>query len=87
LARKKHKDKIIEQALQYAESHGWSVEASGNSAHAWGRLKCPYNDKNCNEGKYCLVSIWSTPRNSYNHAKQIKKIVDRCVRNKGEDDE
>jgi hypothetical protein len=24
------------------------------------------------------MSVWSTPRNAENHAKQIKRIVDRC---------
>ena len=34
MPRKKHPKKDIEDALQYAEQHGWVIEVGGS--HAWG---------------------------------------------------
>jgi hypothetical protein len=31
--------------LQHAEANNWRVEMGG--AHAWGKMYCPYNDKDC----------------------------------------
>jgi len=78
---KSHPNKEIREAIAYAVSKGWTIEPVGNSAHAWGQMKCPYNDSNCRDGKYCRVGIWSTPRNTMNHAKQIRNIVDKCQKN------
>ncbi len=75
--RKKHSKKDIEKALQYAEEHGWRVEVGGS--HAWGKIYCPKNDFECRCGEFCISSIWSTPRNTQNHAKQIKRVVDNCT--------
>ncbi|TXR51955.1 hypothetical protein [Reinekea thalattae] len=77
MARKRHAKKEIEAALCYAESFGWKVQVGGG--HAWGKLYCPHNDKNCRCGEFCVSSIWSTPKNSDNHAKQIKRVVDNCT--------
>lgn len=71
--RPKHPNKEIEQAICYAESEGWRYQASGKSAHAWGKLLCPLASR---EGH--SMSVWSTPRNTENHAKQIKRNVDAC---------
>ncbi len=76
--RKKHPKSEIEKALQYAEEHEWRIEVGGS--HAWGKIYCPYNDSECRCGEYCIQSIWSTPRNAANHAKKIRKVVDKCVR-------
>lgn len=85
MARKKHKSKEIENALQYAEQNGWKIEVHHKSkSHAWGVMKCHKNDTNCWNGIYCLTSIWSTPKNSTNHAKQLKQIVDKCIYKKDE---
>ncbi len=75
--RKKHSKKEVEEALQYAEEHGWRVEIGGS--HAWGKIYCPQNDRSCRCGEFCISSIWSTPRNEMNHAKQIKRVVDNCT--------
>jgi hypothetical protein len=77
MARKKHPQKEIEKALQYAEEHGWRVEIGGG--HAWGKIYCPYNDQACRCGEFCIASIWSTPRSPMNHARQIKRVVDNCT--------
>jgi hypothetical protein len=79
MPRKAHPQPDIEKALTYAEQNGWKIEISNSHAHAWGKMKCPYNNKECRCGEFCLSSIWSTPRNPYNHAKQIYRIVNRCI--------
>ena len=80
MARQKHKIKEIEEVLQYAEQNGWVVEVHNKSkSHAWGVMKCKNNDTNCWTGIYCSTSIWSTPKNSENHAKQLKRIIDKCI--------
>jgi hypothetical protein len=71
--RKKHPSKEIEEAIRYAEEHGWRYRQAGNSAHAWGRLLCPLPDR---EG--CSMSTWSTPRDADIHAMQIFKRVHLC---------
>ncbi|MBT9545438.1 MAG: hypothetical protein IV090_08620 [Candidatus Sericytochromatia bacterium] len=77
MTRNKHPKKAIEAALKYAESKGWQVEVGGS--HAWGKMYCPYNDKACRCGEFCITSIWSTPKNADNHAKQIIRVVDHCL--------
>ena len=76
--RKRHPSKEIEAAIQYAESQGWRYKVAGDSAHAWGRLLCRLESR---EG--CAMSIWSTPKNPYQHAEQVKRRVDMCL-HKGE---
>lgn len=77
--RKKHPKKEVEQALIYAEQHGWEIIVKGS--HAWGKMYCPFNDLDCRCGEFCIASIWSTPRNPSTHARQIKRIVDNCTSN------
>lgn len=73
MARPKHANKEIERAIRYAESKGWRYQPAGSSAHAWGRLLCPLNNR---EGH--SMSVWSTPKSAENHAKQIKRNIDAC---------
>jgi hypothetical protein len=73
IKRLKHPNKEIEKAILYAEQNGWVYKASGKSAHAWGRLICPLHTR---EGHQ--MSVWLTPRSTFNHARQIKKLVDKC---------
>ena len=79
MAGKKHPKKEIQAAIEYAESKGWRIEASGGSGHAWGQMYCPFNDDDCRCGEFCIASIWSTPRSPGNHAKQIRRVVDKCT--------
>ncbi len=74
--RPKHPNKAIEEAIQYAEHNGWKYVKSGNSSHAWGKLRCPVDSR---EG--CQMSIWTTPQSPDNHKKLIIHSVDRCLRN------
>jgi hypothetical protein len=79
--RPKHPNKEIEQAIKYAESKGWRYIASGSSAHAWGRLFCPLASR---EGH--SMSVWSTPKSPENHARQIRRNVDACEHQGGENE-
>ena len=74
MARPSHANKEIDAALDFAVSKGWTIVKAGPHAHAWGRMLCPNHSR---EG--CQVSIWSTPRNPQNHAKGLRRAVDRCV--------
>ncbi|MEO1669715.1 MAG: hypothetical protein AAFR77_02845 [Cyanobacteria bacterium J06631_2] len=74
---KKHPNKVIRAALEYAKQKGWRIKQGGS--HAWGKIYCPYNDSECRCGEFCKISIWSTPRNPTNHAKQIRRVVDSCI--------
>ena len=71
--RPKHPNKEIETAIKHAELQGWRYKESGDSAHSWGRLLCPLESR---EG--CAMSVWSTPRNPYQHADQIKRRIKMC---------
>ena len=77
MVRKSHPKKEIEQALQHAENNGWCVNVGGG--HAWGKIRCPYNNAECRCGLFCITSIWSTPRNPFSHARDIKRVVDNCA--------
>ena len=83
MARRSHPKKEVEQAIQYAEGHGWRVTVGGS--HAWGKLYCPYNDSECRCGTFCMASIWSTPRNATSHARDIRRVVDHCSANRNQD--
>ena len=74
-----HPVKEIQGALEYAEAQGWRVLKCGGSAHAWGRMYCPFNNMACRCGEFCICSIWSTPRSPGNHARNLKRIIDHCV--------
>jgi hypothetical protein len=96
MSRRSHPHSDIEDALKYAEENGWRIDVGGG--HCWGKIYCPYNDKECRGGIFCISSVWSTPRNPGNHAKlscrtsyggtpaerapQIRKVVDNCTTNK-----
>jgi hypothetical protein len=48
---------------------------------------CPHNDPECRCGEFCITSIWGTPRNAENHARQIRRVVDGCTGRDAFDDE
>ena len=76
--RPRHPRKEIEAAVEYAIQCGWRhAKATG---HAWGRLQCPWNDADCRCGTVYQISIWSTPKNPENHARQIIRLIDGCAR-------
>jgi hypothetical protein len=76
--RPRHPSKEIEAAVAYAEEQGWTwIKVTG---HAWGKLNCRHHDR---DG--CTLFVWSTPRRPENHAKQLKRDVDRCPHEEGEE--
>lgn len=77
--RPRHPKKEVEDSLEFAESHAWTVEAP-RPGHPWGKATCG------REGHDCLVWIWSTPRNAGNHARQIRRAVYRCTEKEGDDE-
>lgn len=76
VARRRHPSKVIEEAVRYAESSGWSYRIAGKSAHAWGFIRCP--------GGCPQFAVWSTPRVPEHHAQAICRAVDRCPHSTGE---
>lgn len=77
MVRHVHPKKEVEEALRHAEERGWRVETGGS--HAWGRIYCPYNTRDRRCGEFCISSVWSTPKNSGNHARALRRAVDNCT--------
>lgn len=77
MVRPSHPKKEVEDAIRHAEKQGWRVVVGGG--HAWGRIYCPYNDHLCRCGEFCITSVWSTPKNSGNHARALRRVVDGCT--------
>lgn len=75
--RIRHPKKEVEQALRYGEENQWTVEQTA-SGHSWGVARCE---------KGCKVAVWSTPKNPGNHAKGIRRAVDKCPHQKREKEE
>ncbi|WP_074401185.1 hypothetical protein [Morganella psychrotolerans] len=73
---KRHPDKHIQSAIEYALLQGWVWIPAGNSAHAFCRLRCGSPGE---KHRLHQMSVWSTPRSPENHAKQIIKKVDSCL--------
>jgi len=69
-----HPNKHIREALQYAEDRDWTVKKSSARAHAWGTIFCPFGHR------VCWMAIYSTPRCPENHARDIRRKVDRCLK-------
>jgi hypothetical protein len=66
---RKHTSKEVVAAIEYAIGRGWNFR---EMAH-FGRLFCPRADR---DG--CQIGVNGTPRNPEDHAKQIRRAVDRC---------
>jgi hypothetical protein len=63
-----HPKKEVRDAVGYAKDHGWDPQPGGS--HRWGILWCPAHIH--------FVTVWSTPKDPGNHAKAIRRAVDRC---------
>ncbi|VVO09250.1 hypothetical protein [Pseudomonas fluorescens] len=77
MARASHPKKEIEMALRHAEERGWRIEVGGS--HAWGKIYCPFRHDLCRCGEFCITSVCSTPRNPFNHARALRRVVDNCT--------
>lgn len=71
-----HPNKHIQTAIEYALSNGWVWVQPGDSAHCFCKLRCG-NTKN--EHRDHKMSVWSTPKNAENHARQIMRKVNHCT--------
>lgn len=71
MARARHPNKEIEAAVCHAEEHGWSLVRQGG--HAWGILHCPEAGRDGHR-----FSVYSTPRVPTAHARDLRRLVDRC---------
>lgn len=69
MTRPRHPEKEVEAVVAYAESKGWRWQAG---AH-WARMFCPRANR---DG--CRVSVFGTPRDAGDHAKDLRRQVDRC---------
>ena len=78
--RPRHPNKDIERAIATAEGQDWIYKTS--NGHPWGRLLCPFADRNG-----CIISVWSTPKNPPNHARQIVAALSRCPHNEQDENE
>lgn len=68
-----HPNKHIREAIDYALNHGWRLREAGAHAHIGGMLFCVREDRDgCRRAVYC------TPRSPQDHAKDIRRAVDRC---------
>jgi len=88
MSRTKHPSKEIEAALVALEALGWTVaEAKGRSAHSWGYVLCPANaGEACRSRVFCRMSVWSTPANPRNHARELLRKAEGCVIKEADDD-
>jgi hypothetical protein len=68
-----HPNRYIREAIAYALNNGWMLRKSGPRAHTWGLLYCPQADRTG-----CIRAVYSTPRSPEDHAKDIRRAVDRC---------
>ncbi|WP_275555624.1 hypothetical protein [Mixta sp. Marseille-Q2659] len=69
---KKHPNKHIQDAIEFALLCGWRFRPS--NGHAFGRLICDVPEHSEHQ-----ISIWSTPRIPEYHAEQIRRKVSQCA--------
>lgn len=70
-----HPKKEIRAALDDADDAGLNVVAT-TAGHRWGYVACP----TCGQ----RLSIWSTPRNAEDHAKDIRRFTAKHLHDEGE---
>ena len=68
-----HPNKHIRRAISYAESKGWRFVKAGGHAHVYGMLYCPRRERDGHR-----LPVYGTPKNPENHAKWLRRNVDRC---------
>lgn len=69
----RHPRKEVEGALRDAQRAGWTVTPK-SSGHRCGVMRCGESSRSG-----CQVSIWSTPRNCWAHAGQLRRFLGRCL--------
>ena len=78
--RERHQKKEVEAVLQVLESLGWKILTRNGKGHAWGLLRCPFNDTACRCGEFCQMTINSTPQNPASHAAKLLNKASGCIR-------
>lgn len=68
-----HPNKHIRAAIRYAEENGWEFVKAGPRSHDFGTLYCQHRER---DG--CIVRVYSTPKHPEDHARWIRRQVDRC---------
>ena len=71
MARDRHSKKELEAVVEYAEQQGWEVRTGRR--HAKFKLLCPHHDR---DG--CMIPVWGTPVDVDDHAKDVRRAIDRC---------
>jgi len=79
LSRPKHPKKEVEAAIKELEGLGWTIKKRKSRGHAWGLALCPEPNDDCRCGKYCQMSINSTPQNPGYHAAQLLSKAKGCI--------
>lgn len=69
MTRWSHSKKQVRDALNDAYAAGLEVVDTSAHGHSWGYVQCTVDKQR--------MSVWSTPKNGDNHAKQIRKFVSR----------
>jgi hypothetical protein len=69
MTRWSHPKKQIRDALDGADAAGFDVEDTSGHGHGWGYVMCTLDKQR--------MSVWSTPKNADNHAKQIRHFISR----------
>ena len=77
----RHPNKDIREAIEYAVARGWHIEKAGPRAHVWGRALCPERSRAGH-----IFNIYSTPRNAVGHARKLRRYVDVCEHQRGNED-
>jgi hypothetical protein len=77
MSRSRHPKKAVEEVVRYAEELGWEVVMS--RGHIWGELYCHHHEQGG-----CIVRVFSTPRNPENHAKRLRREIDKCPHQENE---
>ena len=80
MSEPRHPNKEIRAAVEDALARGWTLVPGGPPAHAWGQLRCPFGQRGG-----CQKSVYSTPRKPEAHAAEIRRYVNRCPHQAGED--
>ncbi len=75
MPRDRHGNWEVEVALLYAEARGWRVEPT--PGHALGRLCGPSEKSADRDDAFEVMSVWSSPKSAHQHARQIRRVVDR----------
>ncbi len=67
MPRWSHSKSDVRDALNEADSAGFTVVPTTAHGHSWGYIDCP----KCDQRLY----VNSTPKNAGNHAKQIRRFL------------